>query len=178
MSGFLAEDALRNKAALIGQTITRNREQVIIPAIKFTCAGTLTKWRFVAERNTNQARNRYPELQIWRPQSSQHIYDKIHSVTVTPQSTSHTNVYTHTLGTPVQYQAGDVLGIYHPPANSCAYKIYSVEHGGPDNYRKERQEQSSVRFDVQATGVRVRKDYPLIGAETSQSSPNIIIVNI
>ena len=37
MSGFLDEDTLRNKVALIGRTSTRHREQIIIPAIKFTC---------------------------------------------------------------------------------------------------------------------------------------------
>ena len=168
MSGFLDEDTLRNKAVLIGRTITRQREQVVVPAIKFTCAGTLSQWIFVAERNTNNGRNKYPELQIWRPQNSQNIYNKVRSVTISPESTTQTNVYTHTLSTALQYQAGDVLGIYHPPADTSVYRIYSVEHGGPDNYHKDRQEQSSTQFNIQASGVRVRKDYPLVGAETSQ----------
>lgn len=167
MSGFLDEDTLRSKAGLIGRTVTRQREQVLIPAIEFMCSGTLSKWRFVAERSTGGGRNRYPEFQIWRPQNSQ-TYDRIHSVAVSPQSTGQNNVYTHSMSTPVQYQAGDVLGVYHPPADTSVYKIYSVEHGGPKNYRMVRQETSSMQFHLDSTAVRIRTDYPLIGAETSQ----------
>ena len=64
MQGFLEEDILRRKAAPIGETVSRNREQVVIPAIKFTCAGSISEWRFVAELNTGNGRNRYPEIQI------------------------------------------------------------------------------------------------------------------
>ena len=168
MSGFIDENVLRNKAALIGQTVIRQREQVVIPAIQFTCSGSLTKWRFVAERTSSgSVRNRYPELQIWRPQSSQ-IYNKIHGVTLVPQSTSQRNVYTHTLSAPVEYQAGDVLGIYHPPADTSVYRIQSVEHGGPNNHYIDRQASSSVQFNLQSSAVRTRTDYPLVGAETSQ----------
>lgn len=169
MSGFLYEDSLRNKSALIGRTVTRQKEQVIVPEIKFTCSGTLSKWIFVAESLSGRGRNRYPELQVWRPQSTE-IYDIVHRIPITPASTSQSNVYTHTISTPIQYQAGDVLGIYHPPADASAYKIYSVEHGGPDNYHMGRQESARVQFDLQSSDVGIRRDYPLVGAETSQFS--------
>lgn len=175
MSGFLDEDSLRNKAALIGRTVTRQREQVIVPEIKFTCSGTLSKWIFVAESISGHRKNRYPELQVWRPQSTE-IYDIVHTIPITPESTSQTNVYTHTISTPIQYQAGDVLGIYHPPADASAYKIYSVEHGGPDNYHMGRQENARMQFDLQSSGVGIRRDYPLVGAETSKSSCTVEIL--
>ena len=167
MQGFLEEDILRRKAALIGETVSRNREQVVIPAIKFTCAGSISEWRFVAEHNTGNGRNRYPEIQIWRlQQNSQHVYEIVHSVVVSPQGTGQEHVYTHTFSSPISYQAGDVLGLYHPPANMCAYKLLSVHHGGPVNYRMERQDSSSTLFDIDSNSVRVREDYPLVGAES------------
>lgn len=169
MSGFLDEDSLRNKSVLIGRTVTRQREQVIIPAIKFTCSGILSKWIFVAESISGNRKNKYPELHIWRPQGTE-IYDIVHRIPVTPESTNQTNVYTHTISTPIQYQGGDVLGIYHPPADTSAYKIYSIEHGGPDNYHMGRQERARVQFNLQSSDVRIRRDYPLVGAETSQSN--------
>ena len=170
MRGFLEEDVLRSKAALIGETVSRSQEQVIIPAIKFTCAGSISKWIFIAEQNTGNGRNRYPEIQIWRPQlNSPHIYDIVASVVISPQETSQDNVYTHTITSPISYQAGDVLGLYHPPANTCAYKILSVHHGGPANYRMDRQDRSRTQFDINSNSVRVRGDYPLIGADTGNS---------
>ena len=169
MSGFLDEDVLRSKAALIGRTVSRQREQVIIPGISFTCAGTITEWIFVAERNTGGGRNRYPELQVWRLlQNSVSTYNLVHSVAVSPQSTSQRNVYIHTLLSTIQYQPGDVLGIYYPPSDTSAYKILSVQHGGPDNYHTARQDHSNVRFDIQSPPVRVHRDYPLVGIQTGQ----------
>ena len=167
MRGFLDEAVLRSKAAQIGRTVTRQREQVIIPSIGFTCAGSISTWRFVAERNTGSRRSRYPQLQIWRPQqNSQQMFDLVQSVTVTPHSTAQSNVYTHTMTTSIQYQAGDVLGLHHPSSDDSVYDIYSVQHGGPENYHFSTRESSSVQFDIQSSGVRVRRDYPLVGVET------------
>lgn len=170
MSGFIEESALRSKAALIGRTVTRQREQVVIPEISFTCAGTISQWRFVAERISGGGRNRYPELQVWRPQQdSPQIYALVQSVTVSPQSTAQSNVYTHTMASPIHYQTGDVLGLYQPLSDASAYKVYYVQHGGPDNYHLGRQDRSSTEFDSEASGVRVRRDYPLVGVETGEN---------
>ena len=181
MHGFLDEGLLRSKAALIGRTVSRQQEQVLVPAVKFTCEGRLTGWRFVAERLSGRGRTEYPEIQVWRPQtSSPSVYEIVQSVRVSPQSTSQRNVYTHTLTTPISYQAGDVLGIYHPASETAVYKILSVQHGGPNNYYTQRQESSSVRFNTQSLGVRVHRDYPLVGAQTSQSKliPMILIHSV
>ena len=169
MQGFLDESALRSKASLIGRTVERQREQIIFPAVKFTCSGTLTGWRFVAQRVSGRGRDDYPELQVWRPQSrSPNTYNIVRSVRVTPQSTSQSNVYTHTLSSPISYQAGDVLGLYHPSSDTSAYKILSVEHGGPSNYYTRMQDRSSEMFNIQSSGVRVHRDFPLVGAITSE----------
>ena len=174
--GFLDESVLRSKAALIGRTVERQREQVIIPSVEFTCSGTLTGWRFVAQRINGRGRDSYPELQMWRPQtSSSQVYDIVSSVRVSPQSTSQSNVYTHTLGSPISYQAGDVLGLYHPSADTAAYKILSVENGGPNNYFLQRQDRSSEMFNTQSSGVRVHRDFPLVGAITSEFRENVCI---
>lgn len=168
MEGFIGEDALRDKAVLIGRTVLRQSEQIIIPDIKFTCSGTLTQWRFVAQRfGVSGGRNKYPELQIWRPQN-RWIYNKIYSESFWPQSTGQRNVYTHTPSTPVAYQSGDVFGIYHPPRDASVYRIYSVEYGGPENFRMDRQGSARTQFDLRTSTVRTdRADYPLVGIVTS-----------
>ena len=169
MQGFLGESTLRSKAALIGRTVARQQEQVIVPGVKFTCTGTLTGWRFVAQRISGRGRTDYPELQVWRPQStSPEVYDIVRSVSVSPQSTGQSNVYTHTLTSSISYQAGDILGLYHPQTDSSAYKILSVQHGGPSNYYTQRQDRSSEMFNTQSSSVRVHRDYPLVGAITSE----------
>ena len=169
MQGFLDERVLRSKAVLIGTTVERHREQMLVPAVKFTCSGSLTGWRFVAQRFGDRGRDGYPKVQVWRPQSgSPEVYDIVRSVRVSPQRTGHSNVYTHTLASPLSYQTGDVLGLYHPSADTAAYKILSVHHGGPNNYYLPRQDGSSEMFNTQSSGVRVRRDFPLVGAITSE----------
>ena len=153
---------------LIGRTVLRQQEQAIYPNIQFTCSGSITQWKFVAMRQGDGGRNRYPELQIWRPQNARN-YSKVHSVALSPQNTQQLNVYSIDLSTAVAYQTGDVLGIYHPPKDSSVYRIYSIDHSSIENYYLDRQDSSSVHFDVQNSALnRNHADYPLVGVETSQ----------
>ena len=169
MQGFLDEPTLRRKAALIGRAVSRHQEQVLLPAVTFTCDGSLSGWTFVAKRVGGRGRSDYPEIQVWRPQpSSPHVYDLVSSVRVSPQATDHNSVYTHTLTSPISYQTGDVLGLYHPSSDSSAYKILSVQHGGPNSYTLQRQDSSSQRFDTQSSAVRTHREYPLVGAQASE----------
>ena len=169
MQGFIGENTLRNKAALIGRTVLRQTEQVIIPDITFVCSGTLSQWRFVAQRNgVGGRRNRYPELQIWRPQNSRR-FSKVYSETLTPQTTDYSNVYIHTLSNTFTYQAGDVFGIHYPPSDVSVFRLYSIQSGGPTNYRIERRTSLTTEFNLDTSTVKTDlKDYPLVGIETSQ----------
>ena len=58
VQGFLNEEAVRIAADVYATSDTYNirtheRQQRIIPGIKFTCTGTLTKWIIGAQRTRN-----------------------------------------------------------------------------------------------------------------------------
>lgn len=118
-SGFIDWETLT-----IGlQVRSRTQQQRIIPQLNFTCNGSLTKWIFAASWNGGNNHNLYPELQIWRPNSSD-TYVKVQSSTVT-LSQNLTNRYEYIPSSPIKFQAGDIIGIFQPSqARSRLYMQY------------------------------------------------------
>lgn len=72
-SGFLSRSALVVKGRAYAGENTNieafDREQRLIPGISFGCGGWLNKWIVAATEKSGGRRNRYPQLQIWRPSS-------------------------------------------------------------------------------------------------------------
>ena len=78
-------------------------------------------------------RNRFPELQIWR-RSSGDTYDRIASTGLTAAAESPNQLYSGTIDPPLQFQSGDLLGIYLPPvvdSNGARLLVYFTLGGGP-----------------------------------------------
>lgn len=120
-------------------------------------------------RGGGRDRNRYPELQIWRPENSRETrYSKIHGMTGAPSSTRYPNVYEYNVFTSVQFQAGDVLGVHQPDDRKSKYDILFQQRGGPRNYYDEREDDSLDSFDLEDDDVEDdESDFPLVGAVTS-----------
>ena len=122
VQGFLNEEAVRIAVDVYTTSDTynlrtRERQQRIIPGIKFTCTGTLTKWIIGAHRTLTQAANpRYLQLQIWRlRQGSSNTYDRTTFSDITAlNATDDLNVYEYIPNPPLEFQANDFLGLYQP----------------------------------------------------------------
>ena len=82
-----------------------------MPDLNFTCSGNVTKWIFAA-RWYNE-RSLHPDLQIWRP-IGDGTYMKMQSSKINPSVRNHTNRYEYILKEPLEFHAGDIIGIFQP----------------------------------------------------------------
>ena len=101
---------------------TRNRRQVRIPGINFTCNGTLTKWIFGAEWESHT--DGYTELQIWRKISTtDNVYTKVGATTILVTE-SNSKVYEYPVDPPLAFLEGDVLGDFQPNNDNTQIVVY------------------------------------------------------
>ena len=90
--------------------------QILFAHTTFTADGNVTSWTMAAEWNVAGGRNRFPELQIFRRRSSSSdIFDRIAGAELTATAESPNQLYSGTIDPPLQFQSGDVLGMYTPP---------------------------------------------------------------
>ena len=170
MQGFLNEEAVRIAVDVYATSDTYNVrthpcQQRIIPGIKFTCTGTLTKWIIGARRRLTQPTN-YLQLQIWRQrQGSSNTYDRTTFSDITAlNTTDDLNVYEYIPNPPLQFQTNDILGLYHPLVSDTEVEVYYQTTDGPHN---------SVGFyqdsplPTQSTTGRVYNDLPLVAVEVN-----------
>ena len=163
MQGFLNEEAVRIAVDVYATRATysvrtHQLQQRIIPGIKFTCNGTLTKWIIGARRTLSQPTN-YLQLQIWRQrQGSSNRYNRTTFSDITAlNATDDLNVYEYIPNPPLEFQSNDFLGLYQPLVHNTQVVVYFQEGGGPRNF---------VRFNRNIiTGVD--NDLPLVTVEVN-----------
>ena len=138
VQGFLNEEAVRIAVDVYATRATYNvrlhlGQQRIIPGIKFTCTGTLTKWIIGARRRLTQAIN-YLQLQIWRQrQGSSNTYDRTTFSDITAlNTTDDLNVYEYIPNPPLEFQADDILGLHQPLFSPTL--LYYQRGTGPQNF--------------------------------------------
>ena len=127
--GFIIRERLADKAFLIGNFVNRNPNrdrngiQLIMPGMTFTSSGSVARWTFAARYRPSGTQ--YPELQVWR-ENTTGTYVKVGNTSnMEPYQTSYLNVYEYVLDPPLHVLAGDVLGIYLPSStNSRLYLSY------------------------------------------------------
>ena len=170
VQGFLNEEALRIAADVYATDNTYNvrtheRQQRIIPGIRFTCTGMLTKWIIGAQRTLTQSTN-YPQLQIWRRSgSSNNLFDRINFSDITDlNATDDLNVYEYVPTPPLQFQTNDLLGLFQP--ESADTQVYYQEGGGPQNYESG-VDSALSRFTRSRRGGEVDRDVPLVAVEVN-----------
>ena len=162
ITGLPTLDTIHSHAVFIGDIISRDIYQTLVPAISFTCSGTLTKWTIVA--STVGGGSRFPELQIWRNDAG-NTYDISATSEITEShSTSTPHVYEFSPDPPLQFQAGDVLGVFTPPVPRLTFKFQ--HHGGPKNYYIGGIANPRESFSLDGiTVLDSRNDYPLVSVE-------------
>ena len=147
---------------------THERQQRIIPGIRFTCTGVLTKWIIGAQRTLTQTTN-HLQLQIWRQRSqTDDTFDRINFSDLTDfNATDDLNVYEYTPNPPLQFRANDLLGLFQPLRTDT--KVYYQEGGGPQNYACPNGIQNSAltTFNTSDGRVDTDTDMPLVAVEVS-----------
>ena len=168
VQGFLNEEAVRIAADVYASIRTHERQQRIIPGIKFTCTGTLTKWIIGAQSTVTEATNpQHPQLQIWRlRQGSNNIYDRTTFSDITDlNTTDDLNVYEFLPNPPLEFRVNDFLGLYQPRLRHTEVEMYYQRGGGPRNFVRSNQG-SPVTSNFKTFG-GVDNDLPLVAVEVN-----------
>ena len=158
---FLNRSALRQGAlnVNINNVMRRDNQQRLFPDITFTCNGSITKW--IVGGTTDNTQSLEPELQIWQ-KTGRNSYTK-EGFSLLPFSTLVSNVAEYTLSTPLEFQEGDILGVYQPKYDKSALVVYYQERDGPANYEQGKNPPSTVTL----SGNPNDYDYPLVTVEIS-----------
>ena len=145
----------------INRVIIRNKQHRLFPSIRFTSSGSITKW--IVGAGTSSGSSSLSELQIWR-QSGQ-VYTKVGSTQLTAQSpTSDPNVYEYILSTPLEFQEGDILGVYQNSGSSIV--PYYQENTGPVN-RRDINLVNNPLNSLMNPPLAAEYDYPLVTVEVA-----------
>ena len=143
----------------INQVRRRDGQQRLFPDITFTCNDSITKWIVGAEAEND---NELPELQIWRNTGGA-SYTKA-GFSLLPSNTLSGTVAEYPLSTPLEFQEGDILGVYQPARfQNSALVVYYQERDGPVNY----EEGISALSTVTLGSPGIQYDYPLVTVEIS-----------
>ena len=141
----------------------RDKSQFLYPQIVFSCNGSVTKWIFGADNNGNLNR---PELQIWR-QLGPNNYDKIGFSSVNAGTMNGTNLYEFIPQTPLQFQEGDIFGVYSDRTDGNRLVLYEQRENGPINLRISTKMASPPSTITQMLRT-VNNDFPLVTVEISK----------
>ena len=138
------------------------RRQWIMPDISFTCNGSITMW-IVGARWNNDVGNQieYPNLQIWRRRSQENtLYDRIRETNLNDATGENRNqLYIFSLNPPLEFQTGDILGLYQPREHRSRLIAYLDTSSGPSNYYEN---SPLTTFTTASRRVRTQNALPLV----------------
>ena len=113
-TGFVDFEILRSLATPIHPLTFKDGYQTIFPGINFTCAGSITAWTLIALHNPG-TNSTHPELQVWRRFTGEDtLFEKVASTRLSGLGENGTFLYTYDMDPPLQFQEGDVLGVFEP----------------------------------------------------------------
>ena len=143
-----------------------SNQQIVFPSYNFASDGSITSWTVAANWEDGAGRNRFPELQIWRRRSGD-AYDRIASANLTATAESSNQLYSGTIAPPLQFQSGDLLGMYLPPDvgnGTPLLVLFAPEVGQTYENRTTNAPLASINVSGQETG----NDRPLLVLEISE----------
>ena len=114
-------------------------QQRIIPGIPLNCNGTITSWTIGAQFRTGGNHNFFPHLQLWRNCGDSSTYFLVGDTELmVPDSAGFNSganfVFTGTADPVLEFQAGDILGLFQPRESRSRVRVYYDTGAGPTNY--------------------------------------------
>ena len=106
------------------------QEQRILSGISFICSGSITKWIIGAQVRSSTSADLYPDLQVWRCMSLQNCTDvdcvRVGNSTISGavQVEGDPNVYQYTPDPPLEFESGDVFGLYQPDSLTSQLEVF------------------------------------------------------
>ena len=136
VNGLITQDL---STALRSNTLTVPYEQQgIIPSARLNCSGTITAWTIGAEWRTDNNREYFPHLQIWRSCGGSFTYflvgDTELFVAGGDERPRDDYVFSGTPDPPLEFEAGDILGIFQPRESRSRVRVYHEASTGPSSY--------------------------------------------
>ena len=161
---------MRSQALLISNITKSDSTQRIFPDMYFSCTGLITKWIIGGEPHI--PRNPAPELQLWRrTKGTKYVKTSVTCITSLPNRTPHNNVYEYVLDSPLEFQNGDVFGLYKPRENESVLNIFLQENSGPFAYGPEDGTDLALKkLTVDLAKPLDLNDYPMVSVEISIKS--------
>ena len=136
-------DVLRRRAFKIstsnGSSANKlGNELRLISHTNFKCSGTLTSLLLgVDVRTVINSRNAYPEVQIWRRSLFLFRRKEKQEIRIAAGDFSPDGVLVYNLTPPMQFQSGDMLGVYQPQQSASVVRLYyNVNDSAPDTIRR------------------------------------------
>ena len=135
--GFIDQDL--STALQSGSLTVPYEQQRVIPGISFNCSGAITSWTIGAEWRTGLGRDFFPHLQIWRSTSCATntfvlVGDVEFFVAGGEERPGGDYVFSGTPDPPLEFEAGDILGIFQPRESRSRVGVYYDTSAGPTNY--------------------------------------------
>ena len=132
-------------------------QQLIIPNMTFTRSGSVVRWTFAARFRASATQ--YPELQVWRENTTGRYVKVGSTVNMEPIQTAYLNVYEYVLDPPLQVLAGDVLGIYQPSSRNSRVHLLFFSDSNLVNWYTE---VSTPQNSFMVTGSLINNVLPLV----------------
>ena len=144
----------------------KREQQCLFPDITFTCNGFITKW--IVGGTTDNTKSLEPELQIWRNTEGTSYTKAGFSLLPSNAKVIGNNVVEYIPNPPLEFQEGDILGVYQPDDGESELVIYYQQRDGPVNYQLGSSSLSTVTL-----GNHFKYDYPLVTVEISTGMPYV-----
>ena len=136
--GFISQDL--STALQSGSLTVPYEQQRVIPGISFNCSGVITSWTIGAEwRTDGRDRDFFPHLQIWRSASCANnafvlVGDVELFVAGGEERPRDDYVFSGNPDPPLEFEAGDILGIFQPRNSRSRVGVYYDTSAGTTNY--------------------------------------------
>ena len=141
-----------------------DKTQYLYPEMVFYCDGIVTKWIFGGIAIHSSHKRRLPELQIWR-KISINSYIKIASKSSVNGSTMiGPNLYEFIPQPQLQFQKGDIFGLYAPNENETPLILYVQDKSGPQNVMFDSNDSLTEINEKNAAKIN-KNEFPLVTAE-------------
>lgn len=112
--------------SLVGAQV--NGDQLRVSAgMSFQCSGTLTSLILgVAVWRESVIRNSLPEVQLWSRENDTFTKMESRQISFTPEDFNTDGVYRYNIVPPIEFDVGDIIGIYQPQLSRSSVIFYYI----------------------------------------------------